>query len=42
MDSQGFQETFKQTCDLFAKYQIAIHRDSPGDCGKSQVRFRCK
>ena len=39
MHSEEFQATYKQTCDLFAKYQMAIHKDTPGECGERQVRF---
>jgi len=38
-DSEEFQSTYKQTCGLFAKYQMAIHKDSPDECGEKQVRF---
>ena len=38
-DSDEFQATYSQTCDLFAKYQMAIHKDSPGECGERQVRL---
>ena len=32
-----FQATYKQTCRLFAKYQMAIHKDSPDKCDELQV-----
>ncbi|KAM7444933.1 Arginyl-tRNA--protein transferase 1 [Porites harrisoni] len=37
-DSDEFQATYSQTCDLFAKYQMAIHKDSPGECGERQFK----
>ena len=39
MDSKEFQATFKQTYELYAKYQIAIHHDSRSDCTEEQVRL---
>ena len=39
MESKEFQATFKQTHELFAKYQIAIHHDSIADCTERQVRL---
>ena len=41
-DSDEFQATYSETCDLFAKYQMAIHKDSPGECGERQVRLFCE
>ena len=37
--SEKFKATYKQTCDLFAKYQMAIHNDPPDECDERQVRF---
>ncbi|XP_066028063.1 arginyl-tRNA--protein transferase 1 isoform X1 [Pocillopora verrucosa] len=33
-----FRATYQQTCVLFAKYQIAIHKDHPRECGESQFK----
>ncbi|XP_067048810.1 arginyl-tRNA--protein transferase 1-like isoform X3 [Acropora muricata] len=38
MESKEFQATFKQTHELFAKYQIAIHHDSIADCTERQFK----
>ncbi|XP_070569102.1 arginyl-tRNA--protein transferase 1-like isoform X2 [Ptychodera flava] len=38
--SQQFKETFKESAKLFAKYQMAIHKDPPEECTVDQyTRF---
>jgi len=37
-DSEEFQSTYRQTCGLFAKYQMAIHKDSPDECDEKQFK----
>ena len=38
-DSDEFKATYKQTADLFAKYQMIIHKDPPDESGERQGRF---
>ena len=38
MKSEEFKATYKQTCAVFAKYQMSVHKDSPGECDELQVR----
>lgn len=32
-----FKSSFSQSFSLYAKYQMAIHRDPPDECGKTEV-----
>lgn len=34
-----FKSSFSQSASLFAKYQMAIHKDTPADCGEHEVQF---
>ncbi|KFP85756.1 Arginyl-tRNA--protein transferase 1, partial [Apaloderma vittatum] len=37
-----FKSSFNQSATLFAKYQMAIHKDTPSDCGENEfTRFLC-
>ncbi|KAK2530683.1 Ate1 [Columba guinea] len=37
-----FKSSFSQSASLFAKYQMAIHKDTPADCGEHEfTRFLC-
>ncbi|EHB04633.1 Arginyl-tRNA--protein transferase 1 [Heterocephalus glaber] len=37
-----FKSSFSQSFSLYVKYQMAIHQDSPHECGKTQfTRFLC-
>lgn len=36
--SEEFEATYEQTCAVYAKYQMAVHKDRPDDCDKLQVR----
>ncbi|XP_077206090.1 arginyl-tRNA--protein transferase 1 isoform X3 [Paroedura picta] len=37
-----FRSSFTQSATLFAKYQMAIHKDTPPECGEDQfTRFLC-
>ncbi|XP_074731550.1 arginyl-tRNA--protein transferase 1 isoform X3 [Strix uralensis] len=37
-----FKSSFNQSAALFAKYQMAIHKDTPSDCGENEfTRFLC-
>ncbi|KFO85655.1 Arginyl-tRNA--protein transferase 1, partial [Buceros rhinoceros silvestris] len=37
-----FKSSFNQSATLFAKYQMAIHKDTPSDCGETEfTRFLC-
>ncbi|XP_075279971.1 arginyl-tRNA--protein transferase 1 isoform X1 [Opisthocomus hoazin] len=37
-----FKSSFNQSATLFAKYQMAIHKDAPSDCGENEfTRFLC-
>ena len=40
MENDDFLRTFKESCSVFAKYQINIHHDRPGECDRNQVRFK--
>ena len=37
MKSSEFRATFSQSHAVFAKYQMAIHKDTPDECGEMQV-----
>jgi len=34
-----FKSSFNQSATLFAKYQMAIHKDTPSECGENEVQF---
>lgn len=34
-----FKSSFNQSLSLYTKYQVAIHQDSPIECGKTEVLF---
>ncbi|XP_053779353.1 arginyl-tRNA--protein transferase 1 isoform X3 [Desmodus rotundus] len=37
-----FKSSFSQSLSLYVKYQMAIHQDSPDECGKTEfTRFLC-
>ncbi|XP_054687587.1 arginyl-tRNA--protein transferase 1 isoform X3 [Grus americana] len=37
-----FKSSFNQSATLFAKYQMAIHKDTPSECGENEfTRFLC-
>ncbi|KFW89267.1 Arginyl-tRNA--protein transferase 1, partial [Phalacrocorax carbo] len=37
-----FKSSFNQSATLFAKYQMAIHKDTPSECGETEfTRFLC-
>ncbi|XP_014800817.1 PREDICTED: arginyl-tRNA--protein transferase 1 isoform X2 [Calidris pugnax] len=37
-----FKASFNQSATLFSKYQMAIHKDTPSDCGENEfTRFLC-
>lgn len=36
--SEEFKATYDQTCAVFAKYQMAVHKDCPDECDEMQVR----
>ncbi|KGL75500.1 Arginyl-tRNA--protein transferase 1, partial [Tinamus guttatus] len=37
-----FKSSFSQSAALFAKYQMAIHKDAPSECGENEfTRFLC-
>ncbi|KFV99861.1 Arginyl-tRNA--protein transferase 1, partial [Eurypyga helias] len=37
-----FKSSFNQSATLFAKYQMAVHKDTPSDCGENEfTRFLC-
>ncbi|KAJ7394367.1 Arginyl-tRNA--protein transferase 1 [Desmophyllum pertusum] len=36
--SEEFEATYEQTCAVYAKYQMAVHKDRPDDCDKLQFR----
>ncbi|XP_033887058.2 arginyl-tRNA--protein transferase 1 isoform X6 [Acipenser ruthenus] len=41
-DDPEFTATYSQSAALYAKYQTAIHKDSPSECSESQFRrFLC-
>ncbi|XP_077206096.1 arginyl-tRNA--protein transferase 1 isoform X8 [Paroedura picta] len=35
-----FRSSFTQSATLFAKYQMAIHKDTPPECGEDQGQYR--
>ncbi|XP_071668314.1 arginyl-tRNA--protein transferase 1 isoform X8 [Patagioenas fasciata] len=35
-----FKSSFSQSASLFAKYQMAIHKDTPADCGEHEGQYR--
>ena len=39
LKSEEFKATYDQTCTVFAKYQMAVHKDHPGECDEMQVRL---
>lgn len=39
LEDPEFQSTFAQSATLFAKYQMAIHKDTPAECNEHQVQF---
>ncbi|XP_065602469.1 arginyl-tRNA--protein transferase 1 isoform X4 [Cyrtonyx montezumae] len=37
-----FKSSFNQSATLFAKYQMAVHKDTPSECGENEfTRFLC-
>lgn len=34
-----FKSSFNQSATLFAKYQMAVHKDTPSECGENEVQF---
>ena len=41
LKSEEFKATYDQTCAVFAKYQMAVHKDRPDECDEMQVRLLC-
>ncbi|XP_078079487.1 arginyl-tRNA--protein transferase 1 isoform X8 [Mustelus asterias] len=42
-DDPDFTESFNQSAALYAKYQMAVHQDSPDECSESEyTRFLCQ
>ncbi|XP_067908951.1 arginyl-tRNA--protein transferase 1 isoform X4 [Heterodontus francisci] len=42
-DDPDFTESFNQSAALYAKYQMAVHQDSPDECSESEYsRFLCQ
>uniref|UniRef100_UPI00398F865B arginyl-tRNA--protein transferase 1 isoform X5 n=1 Tax=Pristiophorus japonicus TaxID=55135 RepID=UPI00398F865B len=42
-DDPDFTESFNQSATLYAKYQMAVHQDSPDECSESEyTRFLCQ
>lgn len=39
LKSEEFKATYNQTCDVFAKYQMGVHKDRPDECDEMQVRL---
>ncbi|XP_078372427.1 arginyl-tRNA--protein transferase 1-like isoform X1 [Oculina patagonica] len=38
LKSEEFKATYKQTCALYAKYQMTVHKDRPDECDEMQFR----
>lgn len=34
-----FKSSFSQSLSVYVKYQMAVHQDSPDECGKTEVPF---
>lgn len=41
LKSEEFKATYDQTCAVFAKYQMAVHKVRPDECDEMQVRSLC-
>ncbi|XP_010002276.1 PREDICTED: arginyl-tRNA--protein transferase 1 isoform X1 [Chaetura pelagica] len=42
LEDPQFKSSFNQSATLFAKYQMAIHKDTPPECGENEfTRFLC-
>ncbi|XP_074855854.1 arginyl-tRNA--protein transferase 1 isoform X5 [Carettochelys insculpta] len=42
LEDPQFKSSFSQSATLFAKYQMAIHKDTPSECGEYEfTRFLC-
>ena len=41
LKSEEFKATYDQTCAVFAKYQMVVHKDRPDECDEMQVRSLC-
>jgi len=39
LKSEEFKATYNQTCAVFAKYQMCVHKDRPDECDEMQVRL---